>query len=424
MTEGLETFSLKSGHDLSAGSNGINAGLSAGDLNLWSSPRSQGETIAPQLRLATTSDAPGPPATNDVANWQVLKPLIDQSQNVQFSTAADNAKSGIQPDYILGADGTLRMNANKKEAPKNGELNIQVESKSGEIQAKKLAADLQKMAIKEQIAYFQQWHPGKQVPQHLQDSLSKLDQEQPVVPSDQQQKAAQPPDTSSGGDQSGGGNQGVDQGGGGSGGQNGESGLERSVGPAPSHGGRNGSFDQNGPIDRSAIPAPVAGDLAINGPPTCDVQAIQTFLEKMGSPAAKEAGFAQTLYDEGVKHNIDPAIAVGFFLQESTCGRYGRAADNYSLGNIKYSTPTGEVGYGSDGTYRRYDSWSDGAKDWFNLIDHSYVHGRGLETLSQVIHVYAPNGDASNNETAYRSEVMGVRAALSKNTANENKQTV
>src|ERR1700727_689783 len=128
MTEGLETFSIKSGYDHPPG-------ISAGDLNLWTPPRSQGDSAVPQPRIATTPDAPALPSANDAATWQVLKPLIDQSQNVQFSSA----KSGIQPDYILGADGTLRMNSNKKEPPKNGELNIQVESKSGEVQAKKLA---------------------------------------------------------------------------------------------------------------------------------------------------------------------------------------------------------------------------------------------------------------------------------------------
>lgn len=97
-------------------------------------------------------------------------------------------------------------------------------------------------------------------------------------------------------------------------------------------------------------------------------------------------------------------MAVGFFLQESTCGKYGRAVENHSLGNIKGRAP--ESG-GTDGTFRKYDSWAEGARDWARLIDESYVQKRGLQTMSQVISVYAPGSDG-NNERGYVATVKGV----------------
>jgi hypothetical protein len=130
---------------------------------------------------------------------------------------------------------------------------------------------------------------------------------------------------------------------------------------------------------------------------------MQTFFEKMGSPAAREPNFAQNLYNACTDRGIDPAVACGFFLQESTCGRYGRASHNHSLGNIKGRDP--ESG-GTDGTFRHYNSWSAGARDWAKLIDERYV-GRGLTSLSQVISVYAPSSDG-NNVRGYCATVNGV----------------
>ncbi|MBA3858124.1 MAG: hypothetical protein C0507_14560 [Cyanobacteria bacterium PR.3.49] len=152
------------------------------------------------------------------------------------------------------------------------------------------------------------------------------------------------------------------------------------------------------------MPAPVEGDLAIKGPPSCTADQIQEFLASKGSPAAKEPGFSQALYDACTNRGIDPAVAVGFFLQESTLGKHGRATNNHSLGNIKGSAP--ESG-GTDGTFRKYETWAEGARDWARLIDEAYVQKRGLSTLSQVISVYAPGSD-NNNESRYVATVKGV----------------
>jgi hypothetical protein len=426
MTEGLEAFSLKSGYDLASGAG---SGLKLGDLNFncWTPPLNKGDGASPQLSPTIAPDVSSLLSAADVGSGQTLKQIVDQAPYVRFMTAADCASSGGKPDYILNADGTLSRNSAKTELPKNGELTVQVDSKKGEVEAKKLAADLQKMAILEQIAYLKK--SGKPVG-YLQDRLAQLEQQESLPQRQETQKSPEPQvnpsgggdeggqsspggDTASGGRSGNGGGNGGGGDGGGGGGDGGGGGSERTA----SGGGSEGSIN---PAD---IPALVAGDIKMKGNPIeCDPQSIQAFLVKMHSPAAHEAGFAQFIYDEGKHREIDPSIALGFFLEESNCGKAGRAVHNHSFGNIKYTGPPADGSYTTDGEYRKYASWTAGAKDWFKLIDNAYIQEHGLQTLSQVIHRYAPNGDASNNETAYRETVLGVRADITRIAANENKE--
>jgi hypothetical protein len=349
---------------------------------------------------------PSAPTFVDSAKWPEIRTKLGSAKEIQFSTAAQNTTNGTKPDLILGADGVLRNNPDKKDPPKDGKLNIQVEgSNKDEIDAKKLADDLQKQAVKEMISYFQKYNPRAQVPQEWLDLLAKMPDLPPSTQGSQTPSVA--PTTSAGSE--GGSTQRVGQTSAPESQGQGERLGSSNIGSAPRGGNPEGTLYSNDRVlDNSPLPAPVPGDVNIQGPPTCTADQIQSFLEQKGSPAAKEPGFAQAVYRLGVEHGIDPAVCIGFFFEESNCGRCGRGHFNNSLGNIKGSAPDG----GTDGTYRRYDSWTKGAEDWYNLIDNHYVHGRGLHTLSQVIHVYAPNGDASNNETAYARTVKQVMARL------------
>ncbi|MGD9681819.1 MAG: hypothetical protein AB7W16_11605 [Candidatus Obscuribacterales bacterium] len=347
-------------------------------------------------------DSPPPPAGVKPEAWSQISSMIGAGQEVNFTTAA----SGQVPDYVLGADGNLVKNPAKTTPNPDGSVTVQVDSPQGEAAAKKAIQQLEVAKVQEKIYFWQKAHPGStDVPEFLKGMLATaqsnaaiepavnqstrqpetvVNQSQPVDTAPQQVAAPAQPFSY--------------------GGANSQSIGNRNIGTAPESGYRNGSFEPNGPIDRSAIPKPVEGDVAIKGPPSCNAEQIQTFLEKMGSPAAKEAGFSQALYDACTERGIDPAVAVGFFLQESTCGRYGRAHNNLSIGNIKGRAP--ESG-GTDGTFRRYNSWAEGARDWARLIDESYVQKRGLTSLSQVIDVYAPSSDG-NNTVAYVNTVNGV----------------
>lgn len=339
------------------------------------------------------------PAGISGGSWSQVREMVADGKNVQFTSGGE----GKVPDYILGADGKLTANPNKQPSA-DGSVVIQVE-KGGKEASSKAAQQLQIAAVNEKISYWRRANPGSaDIPGFLKGELasaqsagsspqgdSSPQQRQPEQP--QQQMEAPASRASSGGSGS---NYGL-----------GSSGGERvgsaNIGTAPtSH--REGSFEPNGPMDRSAVPRPVEGDLPIKGPPTSTPDQIQTFLEKMGSPAAREPGFSQALHDACTNRGIDPSVAVGFFLQESTCGRNGRAHENHSLGNIKGQAP--ESG-GSSRGFRAYETWAEGARDWARLIDESYVQKRGCESLSQVLNIYAPTSDG-NNVNGYVATVKGV----------------
>lgn len=344
---------------------------------------------------ATPIDAPPPPASVSDGAWAQINQWVANDTPVNITTAG----SGQVPDYIIGSDGQMTKNPAKTSPNPDGSITVQVGNQAD--QASLEAAKQLKIAvIQDKIFYWQKAHPNEtDVPEFLKGMLASA-QSEPIAPAQpaqaperaptpQQQAADVPQDY------------GPATGYGGSAGQQVGS---RDVGNAPTGGYRQGSFEPNGPIDRTAIPKPVPGDLNIKGPPSANPEQIQTFLEKMGSPAAKEAGFSQALYTACTDRGIDPAVAVGFFLQESTCGRYGRGHDNHSMGNIKGVSPESHQ---SDGTFRHYNTWAEGARDWARLIDENYVQKRGLNTLSQVISVYAPGSD-HNNERGYVATVKGV----------------
>lgn len=137
----------------------------------------------------------------------------------------------------------------------------------------------------------------------------------------------------------------------------------------------------------------------VTGPPSISVDQIEAVLKKYGSPAV---GKGQTLYDLGVKYNINPAYALAFFVHESGCGTKGVARFTNSLGNIR-TTP----GYADYQGYRSYPTWESGMEDWYKLISELYVGEWGLRTVDAIIPVYAPWGD-NNNPPAYISSVKSM----------------
>ena len=130
--------------------------------------------------------------------------------------------------------------------------------------------------------------------------------------------------------------------------------------------------------------------------PSISVDHINQILSSYGSPMA---GQGQVLYDLGVKYGIDPAFCLAFFVHESGAGTQGEAAITHSVGNIRVvgNEPS------RDG-YRYYDTWTQGAEDWYRLISNLYITGWGLTTVERIIPVYAPSGD-NNNTSAYIDDV-------------------
>ena len=50
------------------------------------------------------------------ASSEQIKSKLDGASGISFSSAFDNAKDKVEPDFYLGEDGKLRANPNKKNA--------------------------------------------------------------------------------------------------------------------------------------------------------------------------------------------------------------------------------------------------------------------------------------------------------------------
>lgn len=144
----------------------------------------------------------------------------------------------------------------------------------------------------------------------------------------------------------------------------------------------------------------VAGQHAIQGPPTVTAAFIDSTLCKAASPAC---GTGQVLYDYGKLYDIDPAYALAFFKHESSYGKYGVASTNRGIGNIR-CTPGYQCLYG----FRAYASWQQGYADWYQLI-RWYITDLHKSTIEQIVPTYAPS--VENDTPAYIASVVDSVAA-------------
>jgi hypothetical protein len=125
----------------------------------------------------------------------------------------------------------------------------------------------------------------------------------------------------------------------------------------------------------------------IQGTPSLSATTIDLILCQARSPACHTG---QALYARGKDAGIDPIWALAFFWHESTFGRYGVAAVNKGLGNIR-CTP----GYACRSGYRAYQTWEDGYTDWYQLITW-YITVLHKSTIETIVPTYAP---PSENDT-------------------------
>ena len=145
-----------------------------------------------------------------------------------------------------------------------------------------------------------------------------------------------------------------------------------------------------GNIASATRPVPARGDYRLRTPPSLSPDQIDQILRSYGSPAT---GTGEIWYRLGVEYNIDPAYALAFFIHESGAGTNpnwagfkpdGRTTHN--VGNIICA------GYPTCyGRFRDYPDWATGIADWYRLIDVEYIRGRGLQTVTEVIPIYAPS---------------------------------
>jgi hypothetical protein len=133
----------------------------------------------------------------------------------------------------------------------------------------------------------------------------------------------------------------------------------------------------------------------VAGRPTITAATINHILCQSHSPAC---GTGNSLYSLGIQYGINPAVALAFFNEESTFGKFGVATVTHSLGNIR-CTP----GYKCISGFRAYHTWAQGYQDWYRLIRYLYINTWHLTTIPQIVHRYAPSSE--NNTSLYVTNV-------------------
>lgn len=362
-------------------------------------------------------------------NWSAIKPALDNATAINYSTAAENASAGVEPDFIMGTDGQIRANPNKTTPNPDGSINIQMEGGGAQgnqdkIEALKSASENQKASIRELIRYFQKNNPQASIPTEWlwqlekQPDLPSPSASRPEAPAPRTQPSSTPPQQDysppSRSSFRGGSPGGSSPGGFRPGGSNPGSSFR----PSNFAGGDRPA--QREPMFRAGRPEshpPIAGDMPMKGPPTITAEKIDEVLKSYGSPAT---GLGQVIYDEGVKRGINPAVALAFFIKESSAGTAGIARETNSWGNIRGDNgPAGGIR-----GFKAYNNFEEGVKDWYRLIDDKYLAqpsegGRGYTHLSQVIRTYAPQSDG-NNEKNYVATVKGLVQGWEKSSAPSN----
>ncbi len=149
--------------------------------------------------------------------------------------------------------------------------------------------------------------------------------------------------------------------------------------------------------DAQAQRHPNGGDYNLLGKPSISVATIEKVLRQYNSPAV---GNGQAFYDLGVKYGVDPAFMLAFYVHESAAGTAGAAVATKSVGNIICA------GWGRKciGRFRAYDSYTQAAEDWYQLITGNLYIGGGLTTPDQITPRYAPSSD-NNDPNGYAKTV-------------------
>ncbi len=157
-----------------------------------------------------------------------------------------------------------------------------------------------------------------------------------------------------------------------------------------------GTWQQDHPVAVSTLTAQLTlqerTPYTVVRTPSLSVAFINQVLATYKSPAK---GRGKALYNFGKKSGIDPAIALAFFMHESSFGTQGEATKSLSLGNIR-CIPN----YRCADNFAQFDTWEDGFKAWYRLIRNLYVVRWELTTVDQIVPRYAPAAD-HNDVAAY-----------------------
>ena len=99
---------------------------------------------------------------------------------------------------------------------------------------------------------------------------------------------------------------------------------------------------------------------------------------------------ADELYNICVAWEVDPAIALAFFVHESTAGTRGYARKTKNWGNVRLPI---HGALRDDGSFAYYSSWAVSLNAFCKLLRSRIYEGAGLKTVGQIIPRYAPAAD-------------------------------
>ncbi len=150
-------------------------------------------------------------------------------------------------------------------------------------------------------------------------------------------------------------------------------------------------------------PAPVVStptDFPLLHAPTISQAAFTAALVAAHSPALQETD-SPVLYGICTANNVDPAVALAFFGQETAYGTQAGAGDHKNWGNLWDHTA---------GTIGSYDTWQQGLVDWCNQLQHPPYPSR--PTVRTIVPIHRGT-DQPDNDTYAGAVVIRIQALQS-----------
>jgi hypothetical protein len=152
--------------------------------------------------------------------------------------------------------------------------------------------------------------------------------------------------------------------------------------------------------------------LSVNYSNSVSAEEIDKILEKFDSPAK---GKGKYFVSYGQKYGVDPLVALAFFANESTLGKFGVANKTKGIGNREYRSNEHKRYYQDENgrKWAKYDSWEQSIDDWYNYIQEKYLES-GKDTIEEIVPVYAPatENDVNQYVSDIRSFVRKYREPL------------
>lgn len=146
----------------------------------------------------------------------------------------------------------------------------------------------------------------------------------------------------------------------------------------------------------TAISKPNSYSLYSVGHPTLSPTFINSVLTAYHSPMR---GLGQDIYNMLAHYHLDPAIALAFYLHESSMGTTGEARTTRAWGNSR-CIPNARCIDQDRGGYAAFDTWTQGLQEWcWQITDELYAAG-GKVLVDDIIPTYAPTADG-NDESSY-----------------------